>query len=365
MASISSSFPNSSTHRGLAAFKCAARAAGHVYTVVYGSAEHAWSYVGKISSLTRNLINAAAKSTKITALTGGKIAKHAPTITNSLRLLSIISMPFTLVSIKNTTMGIFNHLRNRDAEGLVLGSLSLTMLATDAFDSVTTFVNAALSLASLPTVGLFSTIAIPVGLLGSGIGSILRLVSLGKGVHLHEQIRKNIISQSDPEAAAAALKEFLDERLSVSPEEKERILTKCGGNQKKADKRINRLLKRKKAALLRSASSGAAKEMQKLYTLLNEEGALEAKDLEEVIKDLNKIQGSLRKKVILDVVGLVANILTISALIMFLTGFINPLPYILLVIAVCIRILMLLAQEIDFSALAEKVQKWRAQRAHA
>lgn len=338
--------------------------AGRTYTVIYNGAEHLWNYVGKIGAISRQVISASTQSATITTITSGKIVKHAPKITAALRTLSIISVPFSLVSLKNLTFKLFDHIRNRDAEELALSSLSFSIQAADVFDSITTFVNATLSLAAKPTIAIFSTLGIPLGLFMSGAGGISRSINIAKSLNLYHQLNKHVFHDDESlnDESLEALKEFLDNKLNATLAEKDKIYRKYSGNQKKADKKIQRLENRKKAALLRAGSSEISKKMRELHTLLDSEkiGNIETlKDLtpENIQKSLNEMKSGLKKKTFLNLIGTLSNLLTISALIMFLVGFVTPLPYIILAVSLSLRIGMLLIEDIKPSAIAETLRE--------
>lgn len=341
------------------AFSTIARKAGKIYTVLFNSAEHTWSYIGKLSVLSRHVLNATIRTSPIIALTGQKFTADAAKAVNCIKLLGIIGLPFTLNSIKNTSLKIFEHIKNRDAEGLVLGTISLALLTGDAFDNITSFINTTLSLASLPTIGILSTIGLPLGLTMASVGTITRSLSIGKSIALHHQINSKIMNLEDPDMAINVLQELLQDKLGVSDKEIAKIVKKCKGDEVKASIKIERLMKRKRAALYRSASGEAAKEMEKLHAMLNiENKELNPNDLGDIFKGLQAIQGSLQKKIILDALSIFANVLTITALILFLSGVAaGPAPFILLAISVLIKIGVVVAEDINFTKVMETLMK--------
>jgi hypothetical protein len=158
--------------------------------VSYATCEHLWSYLGKISLLARSILNAAARSCSIIAMAGSHFPDVVKDITNQLKLLSIVSLPFSVVDIHSAAGKIFAGFLAKDAEGSVLSALSFTIIAADIVDSVATFINAALVLSSANPIALFSAIGLPLGFTMVGLGIISRTIQIAKDSNLYRQAQE-------------------------------------------------------------------------------------------------------------------------------------------------------------------------------
>lgn len=316
--------------------------AGRVYSAAYKHSEHAWNYIGKLESLARQTLNTLIRTSRLIALTGKRFTKNVTTAITSMKLLSIVGISFSLVSLKNTALKIFQQMRYRDAEGVALGSLSFTITAGGVFDSVTTFVNAVLTLASKPVVGLFSAVGIPLGLALSSLGIIQRGIDITKAFSLYCAL--------PPEDAAfqpEALQGFLEKALGVTAKESKRIHDKAKGNAERAGQLTQRLKDKKQAALLRSATGGAAKELTELRDYLLAASDLSAEDVKaHAAKVVNHVCSKLKQKIGLDFMGIVANLFSIAALALLCVGIVTPVPFIFFALSLVIKLIALVLQDV-------------------
>ena len=166
--------------------------------------EQAWSYIGKIVILARNVLNAAAKHV---SQIGQGFVQNVKNLTVQMKLLSIVSIPFSLYSLITTAQKIFRSFLINDKEGIALATLTFSILAADIFDSVTTFVNSVLTVASIPFQVLASA-SLPVAFAISGLGTIARSIQIAKTYSLYQNIKEEILS-NEAYKNKALLKKFI------------------------------------------------------------------------------------------------------------------------------------------------------------
>ena len=65
----------------------------------YAEWEHLWSYVGKVGLLTRNALNAIARSPYMLFFTGSSSPCKIKSVVTHLKLLSVVNIPFNLVEL--------------------------------------------------------------------------------------------------------------------------------------------------------------------------------------------------------------------------------------------------------------------------
>src|ERR1700733_10555048 len=127
----------------------------------YERADHVWSYLGKIIILTRHLLNAASKSCQLISLLEKNLPGKIRIITTRLKLFSIVSIPFSLISLKSISEKIFKNFLINNKEGVVLSSLSFTIIVIDVFDSTSTFVNTVLDLSNRTPIVSLPALVLP------------------------------------------------------------------------------------------------------------------------------------------------------------------------------------------------------------
>ena len=159
---------------------------------VFAACEHVWSYLGKVATLTRHLLNITIKTCHRLSMCCDFNTRVLSVITR-LKLLSLVSVPFSIASIQTVAHKLINSFRLSDGEGVALASLSLTLIATDIVDSLTTFVNATLAIASKAPVKLFSTIGMPLAFTLIGLGTLSPSFSWSKRMRYTGTFRKRTI----------------------------------------------------------------------------------------------------------------------------------------------------------------------------
>lgn len=154
-----------------------------------------WFYVSRINVIARSLLNAAANSARIATRAGKNFPHQVKILTNSIKILTVVNLSLTVVDLKNMSKSLFKSFSLGDKEGIALGMLSWTLIATDAFDTMTGLVNATLTLANATPVAVFSKISLPMGLFLSTFGIVSRGITFAKTHHLHQQIKNDILSK--------------------------------------------------------------------------------------------------------------------------------------------------------------------------
>lgn len=287
---------------------------------IYDKAEHVWSYLGKTIILTRQLMNAATKSRKwINFLGQDLLGRFQKTITR-LKLFSIVSVPFNLVSLKSISEKIFKNYTINDMEGVRSGSLTATIIAIDVFDSISTFVNAVLELSARVPIASLSALGIPSGFAMSGLGTISRSLQITKICQVYKSISN--VQKAMREA-------FLEKKLGV--------------NQIRAN--LSAPLTEK---VLKALPGDIESQLRKLNQLINNESTetFTPDQLKEISQILAGIQGTIKKKFVVEGLGIFANTLNISALSLICLGTVSSQPFLLMASCYFTRILSLAYQDL-------------------
>ena len=259
--------------------------------------ERPWSYLGKVAILARHMMNAFAKE-----------HPQVKAIVTPMKLLSIVSVPFTLLNIKSVAKGLFKSIQLGDAEGAYMSTLSLTIMAADIIDSAATFTNTTLTLASQRTIQILSTIGLPLAASITTLGTVSRTIKITKSFFLYLEIA----NLNSPEE----VKRFLDKRFQSAHD-------------------IGRANAKKQNELLRAAPQEALAELRKLYSLLKKP---EERCMPEITKSIDRVQDILIKKMQIELLGILANIVVMSALTLFALATGGSLPFFLLATGFSIRI---------------------------
>ena len=299
--------------------------------ISYEKSEHVWSYVGKIAIITRNLLNAAANNCRNVLNVSKDFPAQVKNITTHMKLLSIVGIPFSLVDLKSNVQKVLKSFLLNDKEGVVLGSLSLSIIAADAFDSLTTFINTALTVASLNPIKAFSTISLPMAFAMSGLGVVSRTVQIAKSVMLYKNIRQYSLNSLNSEKYKnkISLKNFVEEKIGIDAKSKLNELPSVLME-------LEKIQAQKKAALLRHAPIEVLKELEGLLEMFALEinhdphPELSHDKSEKILAVLKKIQFHLQKKIKIDALGILANLVIIAALVLLSIGTGGALPFLLL-----------------------------------
>jgi hypothetical protein len=266
--------------------------------VSYAGFEHAWGYGGKIVLVARHLLNAMARSPVWLAHAGKDFPRKALSTALHLKLFSVLSVPFSLVEASSLAGKLGKSVQTNDLEGVSMNSLSLTTVVSDAVDSMTTFINALLLEIGQRPVQVFAQIALPIGFLMAGSGTIVRMVRIVKASILYHKLCS--FKERDPKLLHAYLKDV------------------------------------EKEALLRIIPKEAVEALEKTFSLLDEQG-LEGSD-PQILELLEFVKTHLEKKMRLDGFGIFANAVVLAALSLFTMGTATSLPFLLLAMAFLIRL---------------------------
>lgn len=314
--------------------------------ISYARCEYLWSYGGKMALITRNLLNAVARSSYTVFIADAELPNKIKNFATRMKLLSIVSVPFGLVDLKTIVYKTFNSLSLSDHEGLAMAALSFTMTAADVFDSVTTFVNSLLVVMARTPIGLFSSLGLPLGYLISGTGTVSRTIQIAKAFSLF----RNINSEAIPDISnrsKADIRKYLVEKLGIAREENLINLLSCGQMDQSVREKIERLKERSKAIILRLIPKDVMHDFDKLFALFEVESDKPFTDKEAIAvhDNLTRICLQLQKKMSLDLLGIAANLIIISALALFSMGITSAWPFLLMALAFTIRLFMLVYQE--------------------
>ncbi len=302
----------------------------------YSECEHIWSYLGKIILITRNLLNAAARNCMLLAETGQNFGVKIKEVVTHMKLFSIFSAFFSLKDLKLSAHKVLKSISLGDKEGIALTALSTAIIAADIFDSLTTFINTVLLLVSSAVNQTLSALGLPLGLAISSAGVLSRSIQLTKTLKLSRTLKRSLVVNSNYKNRKA-LKEFLERKMAATESEKSKF----------SQVRLKRHVARKRAALSRSAPEVVLKEFDRLYELVKgvEKDSFSTEQGQEIFKTLKHIEIHLKKKMRVDGCGILANLVMISALLLFLFGVLNSFPFLLLAAGFGIRLAALVYQD--------------------
>lgn len=312
----------------------------------YAECEHIWSYGGKLNLLLRNFLNAAARSPMVVFFVGKASSCTMKTLVTRLKLLSIVSVPFSLVDITSISQKMGKSFSINDKEGLLMSSLSLTMTASDALDSFSTFTNSLLTVSSGDPIQLFSLIGLPLGFIIAGTGTVSRTIHVAKGLNLYKNIQPESFLK-EKNVDKAILKKELEEKLGI--DEVQKLINSLASKEMDPTnlKKIEQLNEKKKASILRSIPKDAMPAFERLFAMFDvqDSSVFTDQELEEVFNNLRNIRMHLEKKMRVDSVGILANFIVISALVLFSMGIVNAQPFLLMATAFTIRLISLAYQD--------------------
>ena len=249
--------------------------------------------------LVRNILGAMARTPYIVCLAGRGSSEAMKNMVMRLKLFSIVSVPFSLVDLRNLTMKVAQSLSVSDSEGAAMSSLSFAIVAADTVDSASTFINSTLTLTGHATIEALSKMALPLGIAISVSGTCSRLYQLAKTSRVYQSILSTNFTCFAPKESANRIKDIelalgLTEIVSLIEELKSGPLTKS------AQKRIEKLQDKKRSIILRTLPSEAHKDLEVAFSLLkvNRKHDLSNHELCTVCQLLKNIEKHLEKKLL-------------------------------------------------------------------
>ncbi len=310
--------------------------------VSFEKSKHLWSYGERILLISRNVLNSIARSSP---LANTNLPNKIKTVVTHMKLASIIGVPFNLVDLISTTQKIFKSLLINDIEGIGMGTLSFTITAADALDSVTTFVNSLLTVVGNNPIEILTLIGLPTAFVIIGTGTVNRTIQIAKTIHLYKQINPHIFAQKG--TTNKELRKTLEKCFGIEKEENLIKLLSEGQMNPTLLKKVEKLKEKQKAIILRSVPKDAMKAFERIFAMLDAENndPFTDQEITEINQNLNDIRSHLQKKLGVDAVSLLANLITLSALVLLAIGITGPLPFILLAIASLLKLLVAIYQE--------------------
>lgn len=177
----------------------------------YSQCEHAWSYIGKIGVLTRSLLNAAAKTEGIVHRLGDKFPVFVSQITIRLKLLSLVSIPFSLVDLKGMIEKTAKALYDQEWSTGVTTMLSISIVICDIFDSTMTFLNNSLTLLGRIPFQFNAPLDLPLAFYMSGMGICTRSIQIFRTYRIYQKVDEE--SLKHPETVTT-----IKQTIGIAPE---------------------------------------------------------------------------------------------------------------------------------------------------
>lgn len=299
----------------------------------YNKFEKIWSYAGKSLLATRHTINSILRSCRWIALTceSKQSLKH---LVVRLKIFSIVSVPLSLASLPALFQKVMNNVHWKDGKGTVLSSLSVAILLTDAFDSITTFASAAIQLANKPAIGWMSNLGMPLAFSIVSVGSIVRLTKLKDISGLLSKVDKNLIAdltakKHTPDELKVLLNRFVDEKLPYRKMKDETTLSV-----------LQDAKKHNEAVLERQSNSKVVKLVTALAAELDSDEEWSEEKTQQIMKQLKEIAGVLKKERGVQTGYLISNLMSAGALSLFSLPGTPAVPFVLLAMSTLLRISM-------------------------
>lgn len=295
----------------------------------FKSCEDAWSYIGKSLTATRHFMNATVRSARLFAISckGTKRIQRAVT---GLKLFTIVGVPFNLAALPSQIAKIGKRLHLKDPEGVFLASLSFSLISADIFDSLTTFVGAVLQTLSRTSPHWLSVVGMPTSIAVVAMGSVSRKMHLIRLGEFYAELDRDLIRKMEGKVLSAEelqqlLRPYLDSKMGVS------------GATGQAAFHAERL-----EAIAERQSNGKVLAMLKeLKTYIQPDRSLDEGDIQRITTVIQDMEKALRKEIGTQRAYLFTNMLNAMALVLFLLSAIPPLPFLLLGISMCLRLLLL------------------------
>lgn len=301
-----------------------------------------WGYAGKTLLATRYHLNAIARNTTLVGLLPTDAPDKIKSSVLHLKLFSIIGVPYKISDLSNLSSSFVKSVLINDREGIAITSLTFALLIADLFDSIQSYLNAMLALTLTTPFEILPAAAMPAGLIMSCSGTILRITRITKACNLHANLTvfkgkaenerisflKDSLGIAELEHEIKAMKQLVD------------TLQRAGSDTKPEVIGIQLLMEKKEAILARMIPKEAKHDYAKLMELLNQETVdkIQVEDAAEINSLVSNIQSHLVDKGLFEAVGLLSNILILSAIFCLTIGIVTSMPYFLFATAFTVRL---------------------------
>lgn len=156
--------------------------------------EAGWNYAGKSLLLTRHVLNSVIRTCRWVCMTCTRTDQKIRALILRLKLFSIISIPLNSCALITQSKRVWQNIQKKDSQGIISTSLSLTILAADILDSMTTFTNATLELLAYRPIAWMSAAGMPLVITMIAGGSLSRGLRLRNIAVLEKQL---VMEKSD------------------------------------------------------------------------------------------------------------------------------------------------------------------------
>lgn len=281
--------------------------------------EKVWSYAGKSLLTARHVANSVLQSCRWIALSC-QTRQSLRDVVLRLKLFSIASVTLNLLSVPTMVRKLWNQIQWKDGKGIALATLSVSVLAADTFDSLTTFVGAVLQLAAKPAISWMAALGFPLAVAIISVGSMIRLVRIKDISQLLKEVDGKVLAalskkHLNNDELREHLKNFVDEKV-VAP---------------------NEIKSHKIAILERHSNAKTVKLMAELAEVIGEDPLTNEK-IVKIKAILKSIVAELQKERKIQRGYLMANFISAAALGVFGLPATPALPFILLAISTLMRL---------------------------
>lgn len=304
-------------------------------TNYFNKFDKAWGYAGKSLLATRHVLNTVLSSCRWIALSC-ETRQNLREMVLRLKIFSIVSVPLNMTSMPRMFNKIVDNIHWKDSKGTILSTVSATILVADTLDSITTFANTTTQLLSKPGIGWMSNLGLPLAYTIVGVGSIVRLIKMRDLTKFLNDVERGVLSElnskrHDPEALKDLVSKFVYSNLPSA--EISQIA-------------LNDLKRHQEAVLERRGNSKVVKLMNSLTEILDS-GELTEEKSKEIMMILNDVVQTLKLERKVQCGYLVSNLLTISALSLFMFPGFSALPFSLLAVSMITRISLQVHQDFN------------------
>ena len=304
-----------------------------------------WAYVGKLIYFTKQVL-------KIVVNRCSSCGNNIKPVLVRMKLFSFVTLPLNAESVVKEGIKVGESTKLHDYEGVALSCVSIAMLVGDAIDSAATFTEGVLELSFLPALEWLGRMSLPLGFILSTMGVFTR----SYGIYKIQKFCKDF--ESDPLLKQAYreenhiliekhLRQKLEKHLGITPEEMKKIEKKSLGKKNPFETQsrlIKRLEMKKEKTLKRVASSKVAEQMIELKQTLDSQ-SLTSSQMKSALKLASNIRTTSFRNTLCKIVGIATGLITLVALTLFFFTIPAYVPFILLAVAIAIRLALLIYEE--------------------
>lgn len=310
-----------------------------IQSITYKEFEKFWGYTSKVILIARSILNSAARNASIVNKLGKEFPNNVRIMTTHAKLLSAINVPLNLVDISQSLDKMALNFWGGDREGLAATLLSLGLLAGDTFESCSTVINSGLTVVGSTPLDILAQLEFPLAFTLGTAGIFSRSFQIFRSC----QFYRNLSPLSNiEEINGSTLKKEFEEALGFK--EGERLIELIAENSKKNSREIEKL-QMKRESVYKGKIPKESDKFLNYFSELNGNEQLKAEEIEIAKQYIDFAQRHLVKKIKVDLIAILTNCISMTALGFFAVGSAGSLPFLLLTVSFSIKLISLIYQD--------------------